>query len=142
MKIRINLTEVKAPVNNKKVAADKKVATQQDKLKEALYPMITKLVKENNGFANSLEDNEDPKSKSLKNTSDEDRLDKAFAKASPQVTTALNNIQNPNELDGALETLFNLLGVKNMPMGNFLASAKTALMKITGGKGVVGADKN
>ncbi len=139
MKIRINLTEAKAPVNNKKVAADKKVATQQDKLKEALYPMITRLVKENNGFANSIEEIEE---KPLKNTSDEDRLDKAFAKASPQITTALDNIQSPNELDGALETIFNLLGVKNMPIGTFLTLAKTALMRVAGGEGVIGADKN
>ena len=81
MKIRINLTEVKAPVDPKKAAADKKAADKKAadkkaaaklaaekkaedkekeakkkaKLKESLRPMITKMIKENNGFGASLE---------------------------------------------------------------------------------------
>lgn len=87
MKIRINLTEAKAPVDPKKAAADKKAAdkkaadkkaaakkaadkkaeekekaaekkkakTAKEKLKESLYPMIAQMIKENNGFGSSLE---------------------------------------------------------------------------------------
>jgi len=88
MKIRINLTEAKAPVDPKKAAADKKAADKKAadkkaaakkvadkkaeekekaaekkkaldkkaKLKESLRPMIAKMIKENNGFGNSLEE--------------------------------------------------------------------------------------
>jgi hypothetical protein len=88
MKIRINLTEAKAPVDPKKAAADKKAADKKAadkkaaakkvtdkkaeekekaaekkkaldkkaKLKESLYPMIAKMIKENNGFGATVEE--------------------------------------------------------------------------------------
>ena len=88
MKIRINLTEVKTPVDPKKAAADKKAADKKAadkkaaakeaadkkaeekekaaekkkaadkkaKLKESLRPMIAKMIKENNGFGATVEE--------------------------------------------------------------------------------------
>lgn len=82
MKIRINLTEAKALEDPKKAAADKKAADKKAaekkaaakaaaekkseekekeakkkaKLKESLRPLIAKMIKENNGFGSSLEE--------------------------------------------------------------------------------------
>lgn len=130
MKIRINLSEAKDPKEDLKAkkaedkkAADKKAADKKKvedkkaadkkkaddkkakaKLKETLYPMISKMIKEN--F------NEKPQGgqADVINTSDEKRFGDALDK-SPLVGKTLDSIDQTADLDGAFKVFIEKLGL-------------------------------
>lgn len=109
----------------------------KSKLKETLYPMIIQMIKENDGFGNSLEEDD---MKPLVNTADEKNLANAIDKA-PIVKDRLSKVSSPNEIDGALEVVIDSFGLKNVPKGVILTALKNALQKIAPEGGMVGTEE-
>lgn len=94
----------------------------REMLKNQLKGMLTESAEEK-------EEVEEQAPVSIKNTGDEQNLQKAVDK-NPMVKQYLGKIGSTNELDGALETIISQFGLQNMPKANIIAALKTALNDI------------